>query len=341
MDRKSILNSAKKRLEKAIDIVLEKKNLERDIMLLSLLVFLLVAYWLKGIGYFERFNKDTNANQQAIVEEEPQVQEEDIFTKREREITEMVNAKDVSTWETYQNKWYGYEFKHSEEWTGPIIQKKIKGDKWEQRVGFRPKQIQEDSPFEGFDIVVYKVASIENISATEEFPKLKSEEVGTDEKCSNIEGHLIEMDVFPMEEIYVPSDDACFDSALFFTNTREEYIYILVPIVKKDWKIVGDQAEEIAGHMLEFYIAASSFNLVEISRPAPVAAKPRITAPKPVVYEKDALGRRVCNKKNDKPGKSKSNNKGKRHLDMECCLDPDEDPNPWCHYDSGKYGKYL
>jgi hypothetical protein len=47
----------------------------------------------------------------------------------------------------------------------------------------------------------------------------------------------------------------------------------------------------------------------------------------------------VCAKKNDKPGKS---NKGKsKHLDMECCLDPDEYPNPWCYYPPEKYGKYL
>ena len=341
MERKKILYSVKKNLKKFIDIILEKKNLERDIMLLSLLIFLLMAYWLKSVGYFERFNKDTNANQQIVLEEEPQVQEEDIFAKREREITEMVDVIDVSAWKTYQNKWYGYEFKHSEEWNGPIIQKKIKGDKWEQRVGFRPKQVQEDSPFEGFDIVVYKVATIENIASTEEFPKLKSEELGADERCLNMEGHFIEMDVFPMEEIYVPSDDACFDSALFFTNTREEYIYVLVPAVKKEWKIIGDYADEITDHMPELYVAASTFNLIEISRPTPVAAKPKITAPKPVVYKKDALGRMVCNKKNDKPSKSKVNNKGKRHMDMECCLDPDEDPNHWCCYDPGKYGKYL
>ncbi len=52
-------------------------------------------------------------------------------------------------------------------------------------------------------------------------------------------------------------------------------------------------------------------------------------------------GRRVCEKKNDKPGKSKVNNKGKVHMDMECCLDPDEIPNPHCYYDPGKYGKYM
>jgi hypothetical protein len=66
--------------------------------------------------------------------------------------------------------------------------------------------------------------------------------------------------------------------------------------------------------------------------------KPVITAPKPYVYEVEN-GRRVCNKKNDKPSKSDKNKKG--HMDMECCLDPDEVPNPNCYYNPSKYGKYL
>lgn len=67
--------------------------------------------------------------------------------------------------------------------------------------------------------------------------------------------------------------------------------------------------------------------------------KPVIKAPGPYVFEKDSLGRKVCNKKNDHSGKSKQD-KGK-HMDMECCLDPDEIPNPHCYYSQSKYGKYL
>lgn len=65
---------------------------------------------------------------------------------------------------------------------------------------------------------------------------------------------------------------------------------------------------------------------------------PRVSAPMPAVFAV-VNGRLVCSKKNDHPSKSK---KGKgRHMDMECCLDPDEYPNPNCHYSKEKYGKYL
>ncbi len=47
-------------------------------------------------------------------------------------------------------------------------------------------------------------------------------------------------------------------------------------------------------------------------------------------------GRYVCKKKHDYVGNSKKNNKGYLHMDMECCLDPDEYPNPWCTYRPGE-----
>ncbi len=59
----------------------------------------------------------------------------------------------------------------------------------------------------------------------------------------------------------------------------------------------------------------------------------RHLAPKPV-SAKRKNGQWVCAKKHDHPHKSRVNNKGKTHLDMECCLDPDEYPNPWCTYSS-------
>lgn len=50
-------------------------------------------------------------------------------------------------------------------------------------------------------------------------------------------------------------------------------------------------------------------------------------------------GRLVCSVNHDKPHKSR---RGKgRHMDMECCLDPDETPNPNCYYSPEKYGHLL
>jgi|GEM_PF-6695483 len=78
-----------------------------------------------------------------------------------------------------------------------------------------------------------------------------------------------------------------------------------------------------------------------VEKPAPTKPiAPKINAPLPATFKWEN-GKRVCEKKNDHPTKSKVNNKGKIHMDMECCLDPDEFPNPNCSYDPVKYGKYL
>lgn len=74
--------------------------------------------------------------------------------------------------------------------------------------------------------------------------------------------------------------------------------------------------------------------------PPPVVRKPiKPNAPDPDIYKRDSEGRKVCAMKNDKPSKSKIHKKV--HMDMECCLDPDEIPNPHCYYPQSKYGKFL
>jgi hypothetical protein len=43
-------------------------------------------------------------------------------------------------------------------------------------------------------------------------------------------------------------------------------------------------------------------------------------------------GRKVCADSKDRGVKSKKKHKGKIHVDEQCCLDPDEIPNPRCYY---------
>ncbi len=69
-------------------------------------------------------------------------------------------------------------------------------------------------------------------------------------------------------------------------------------------------------------------------KPAP--PKPKRPAAKIPGGAKVVNGRYVCAKKHDYVGKSKKNNKGYLHMDMECCVDPDEYPNPWCTYRPGE-----
>lgn len=61
----------------------------------------------------------------------------------------------------------------------------------------------------------------------------------------------------------------------------------------------------------------NSVRLVKAQAPLPVSAK-------------KINGRYVCAEKSDSPRKSYKN--GRAHIDRQCCLDPDEVPNPHCTY---------
>jgi hypothetical protein len=115
-------------------------------------------------------------------------------------------------------------------------------------------------------------------------------------------------------------------------------MYNIVPILKEGIILEDDPMVRVNDNLPEFFAAISQFENIDIVRPKPKPAPPKITAPGPASY-KVVNGRMVCAKKNDKPSKSDKNKK--KHLDMECCLDPDEYPNPHCYYDPAKYGKYL
>ncbi len=68
--------------------------------------------------------------------------------------------------------------------------------------------------------------------------------------------------------------------------------------------------------------------------------KPKLKMTDYPVGAKKVNGKYVCKKKKDEyVGKSKKNNKGYYHLDKECCLDPDEYPNPWCTYRPGELSR--
>ncbi|MDQ1284373.1 MAG: hypothetical protein QG620_721 [Patescibacteria group bacterium] len=245
---------------------------------------------------------------------------------------------DLSGWQTYQNKWYGFELKYPEGWERPVNQKALAGSKWEYRYQFHPKENQENNPYGGFEVKVYNVMKVEELASTDEFPALKSSEAESGPLCATIGGSLKGKENYSVEEVHVPLSDHCYNSDFFYTIVKDEYIYNIIPIMKDGFESKGDPKKAVRRDFSDFFSVAFSFELIDIERAEPRAPKARITAPRPASY-KMSNGRMVCEKKNDHPGKSK---KGKgRHLDMECCLDPDEYPNPHCYYPPEKYGKYL
>jgi hypothetical protein len=323
-------------------VLFRKKNLKRDVLILSGLIFIL--------GSFLSHNWQMRQKQAVVLgesqkksEEAPESQNEEFAVRKEEgNVSDIQSKIDTADWIPYQNTWYGFTLKYPQDWQSPIAERKPAGAFWEQKIDFFPKETAQDNPFSGFQVTIYNLSSVRELSLTEEFPQIKNEEMKTEEGCALIDGHLLETGDYPAEEIYVPASDPCYNAVLFFSNTRGNYIYNLSPKIKDGMGLAGDPSEEISNHLPEFFAVAAQWNLIDIHRPKPapvVPVKPKIDAPMPVYYSKDSAGRLVCSKENDYPAKS---NKGKgKHLDMECCLDPDEYPNPHCYYPPEKYGKYL
>ena len=269
-------------------------------------------------------------------------------SQRLLEQEERIDFPTISTadWKTYSNSWYGFSLKYPPNWKPPVAANPILStknssgntapDQWEKKYFFaRPTDEPEDNLL-GFDLFVYDLKKVSELRNTAQFPKVKESFSENPVSCNlNIGGHLIESTDFTAEEIHVPQKDKCLENTFFFTLVSERYIFNLIPKFKDNFSSEKDVRNEVITDLPDLFGAATSLNLIDIKRPIP---KPKITAPMPAAYAMVG-GRMVCNKKNDKP--SRSDKTKHRHMDMECCLDPDEYPNPHCYYDSGKYGKYL
>lgn len=304
------------------DVFLSNKKLTRDVLIVAIAI-IIVAFFMTD---YRNSLKEKNQPLPA-----------------EKEETEMPEDPVVDTtgWQSYTNKWYGFEIKYPSGWPKPLLESATGEVKWEYRYQFRKKETGENTSYLGFDVVIYKVDKVKELFNTDEFPSFKYK-MNENEICQFISGQMNESENYSAEEVYIPPDDNCHNPDFFFSLTRDDYIYNIAPVKKETLKISNNPKKDVIKNFPEFFSAISSFNLINIERPKVQPATPRrarTSAPMPVAAVKTEGSRLVCSKKNDHPGKSK---KGKgRHLDMECCLDPDEYPNPNCYYDPGKYGKYL
>lgn len=312
-------------------IFLCKDNLVRDILVAAAAIGMAALLIINHNQSLLKLKEAEEASQvyQPVVED---IENQEIENKAENPTI------DTTSWKLYQTQWYGFEIKYPENWNNPKLKSATKGAKWEYRYKFRKGEADENNPYIGFDVVVYNVNKIKELSNTDEFPAVKNEELKNQGGCQMIEGHLAENEDYQAEQIYIPFDDDCYNLAYFYTLTRGNYMYNIVPILFGEEEKTIESEKEIIQNLPEFISAASTFNFIDIKRPK-AKLEPAVRAPQPYIYDVDSLGRKVCNRKNDHPKKSK---KGKgRHMDMECCLDPDETPNPNCYYNPEKYGKYL
>jgi hypothetical protein len=312
-------------------LVLCRKNLERDLIIFLSFVFVFVAVIFSHKNYYLRANHSFPAQQNMV--SPSKVPDED------EKISEIQSSADYSQLLPYKNERYGFEIKYPSGWQNPIAQKKIRASKWEEKFEFRKSDTNENYFYEGFDVVVYDLGKIKELGNTDEFPLKTEQKNSKDNGCEDIPGHLLENENFPAERMYIAPGDDCFNSALFYFLVGDEYLFNIVPKIKEEAQIKANPRSLILKEFPEFFSISTTLNLIDIDRPRLISSRPRIFAPRPYAATKNVNGKMACAKKNDDPGKSKQNKK--KHMDMECCLDPDEIPNPHCYYSPEKYGKYL
>ena len=271
-------------------------------------------------------------------------QDQDVEQQHTQDVGAIQDRIDTASWKTYRNAWYGFTITHPAEWRVQQITKTATKSAAVYRVGFfapnnnaangdNARAVQSQN---GFEVAVYDVRRTPQITDTDEYPKVVAT---AHDDCQPLAGRLYETGDYPAEEFYVPFDDPCYDSTLFYMLVDGQYMYTITPIVAAEDGAAEDQMIAVSQRVPEYFAAVSQFENIDIVRPKPKPAVVKVDAPQSAWYKRDDLGRKVCAKKNDKPGKSKKDKK--KHMDMECCLDPDEYPNPHCYYDPGKYGKYL
>ncbi|MFA6193964.1 MAG: hypothetical protein WC726_03840 [Parcubacteria group bacterium] len=237
---------------------------------------------------------------------------------------------DTSGWDTYRNQWYGFEIRHPDSWTGMQYKTSTtKNSSYETIYKFRKDASGEGDPYIGFDVAIYSTRKVKSIQQTDDL--IRKEDAPEDTSNCRFSEELTlgeENNVF--QKVSVRQSDACFEPAYFFSVAKDNYLYDVIPVAKEGADSVADPEKDVNKNFPEYKEVASSIKFIPVSRPAAKSpVKPRISARRPV-SAKVAGGRLVCAKKNDKPSKSKKNKPG--HLDLECCLDPDERPNPWCSY---------
>lgn len=238
---------------------------------------------------------------------------------------------DITGWDTYRNQWYGFEIQHPNSWTNMQYKTATaKNARYETIYKFRKDASGENDPYVGFDVAIYSTRKAASVEQTNDMQKKEDAPEDTS-GCQFSQEMTLGEKNNAFQKVSVRSGDACFEPAYFFNIKKDNYLYDIIPIAKEGADIPVDIERDAGKNFPEYKEVVASLKFIPMSRPAvsKSLAKPRISARRPVAA-KVVGGRLVCAKKNDHPRKSKQNKPG--HLDLECCLDPDERPNPWCSY---------
>jgi len=293
-------------------------------------MFVLLAFFVIGLAviYSESVKIFLNDKQQISFEASENtiqtLKDQEMFTGEE--LSEPIN---ISDWDTYQNKWYGFEIGHPDSWRNNTQYRTAteKSAVYETIYKFR-KDEEENSIFVGYDVKIYPMKKAPDIESTNDIRE-KDNAPEDREDCYPIaEETKFDGSDLVFQKVSIDENNPCYEPAYFFSIIEGSYIYNIVPAVGESGERFAEPEKETGKIFPEYEEAVKTLKFISITRPKP-KRDPRAGIRKPI-SAKIVGGKLVCAVKNDRPHKSDNNKPG--HLDLECCLDPDERPNPWCTY---------
>ncbi|MBM3255979.1 MAG: hypothetical protein FJZ04_00710 [Candidatus Moranbacteria bacterium] len=243
---------------------------------------------------------------------------------------------DTASWKTYQDAATKFSVKYIPRWDEPKVDTGS-GKKYERKITFSNGLDAASEQFKGFEVYVYNANLYPGPAKTGNL--VPKEDTYQKNRCDQLEfpEAVVGEGDYPAQEVEVDSQNRCFGEAYFFSVTRGGYTYNIVPLVnfKGDNPFGGGKKSEVILGFPKFFEILSTVVIPEPEKSkAEEPTKPTVSQkvikkavePKP---KRVLVSKASCAKKNHKGKKSKT--KG-RHMDEDCCMDPDESPNPRCQY---------
>jgi hypothetical protein len=234
---------------------------------------------------------------------------------------------DTASWKTYRDPVYHFTLKYPKEWTAPVAKKVNDPDfEYEYQVLFGTKETFAGTSFEGFNLYVFQTGKCD--TSTSQINSSNGSSGETTPSCST-------------KKSSVSTGTGKSEKILEFSSIA--YTYTIVPYIPPDnadpelIKKINLELEE-AGKAFQYDPTLKIIVSPKLSQSASVVIPPK---PAASVGRRGKLtgaiasgGKLICPHPNRKP--TKSPNQGK-HVDEDCCPDPDEYPNAACAYKPSDY----
>jgi len=236
---------------------------------------------------------------------------------------------ETANWKVYENQNYNFSIKYPPDWQAPKETHSNSQSKYLLKVSFDSQADSKGKNQTGFDVFIYASSRFSSYLGTDNLVK-KNENIDTND-CPRFDDITLGQSGYLAKEINAPVSDPCWDETFFYSLAKDGFLYNIVPrpVNKYDFKNF-DEKITLTKTLPQFFDVVSTLNLAKKENPVQTSIRLAVSPPKP----RFTSGAR-CPKKNDHPGYSKT--KGK-HMDEDCCPDPDEWPNPRCAYSGGGLG---